>query len=134
MTKYLTIIYVVFVGDMCIYIYIYFFFFFKGPHLWHREVPRLGVESELHPLAYATATWDPSHICDVHHSPRHRRILNPLSKASDQTLSLMVPSRILFHYTMMGTPRYTVIFLGIEMSIFMHKPFSIFSIIIIFAF
>ena len=25
-----------------------FFFFFLGPHLRHMEVPRLGVESELH--------------------------------------------------------------------------------------
>ena len=33
------------------------------------EVPRLGVESELQLLAYATATatWDPSHVCHVHH-------------------------------------------------------------------
>ena len=31
-------------------------FFFLGPHTQHMEVPRLGVESELHPLAYATAT------------------------------------------------------------------------------
>ena len=30
--------------------YIFFFFglfVFLGPHLWHMEVPRLGVESEL---------------------------------------------------------------------------------------
>ena len=26
------------------------------------EVPRLGVESELHLPAYTTATWDPGHI------------------------------------------------------------------------
>ena len=25
----------------------YLFFVFLGPHLWHMEVPRLGVESEL---------------------------------------------------------------------------------------
>ena len=44
------------------------------------EVPRLGVESELQPPAYTTATamLDPSCICDL-----HRRILNPLSKARD---------------------------------------------------
>ena len=33
----------------------FFFFFFLGPYLWHMEVPRLGVESELQLLAYATA-------------------------------------------------------------------------------
>ena len=39
-------------------------FFFLGPHLWHMEVPRLGVELELQLLVYttATATPNPSHI------------------------------------------------------------------------
>ena len=46
-------------------------FCFLGPHVWHMEVPRLGVESELLLPAYTTATamW----------------ILNPLSKVRDQT-------------------------------------------------
>ena len=37
---------------------------FLGQHLWHMEVPRLGVKMELLLLAYTTATvtWDPSHI------------------------------------------------------------------------
>ena len=38
------------------------------------EVPRLGVRWELELPAYitatATATWDPSHLCDLHHSSR----------------------------------------------------------------
>ena len=36
------------------------------------EVPRLGVISELQLLVYTTAiaTWDPSHIFDLHHSSR----------------------------------------------------------------
>ena len=29
------------------FIFIFIFFSFLGSHLWHREVPRLGVESEL---------------------------------------------------------------------------------------
>ena len=33
-----------------------FFFFFLGPHPRHTEVPWLGVESDLQPLAKATAT------------------------------------------------------------------------------
>ena len=33
-----------------------FIFCFLGPCLWHMEVPRLGVKSELLPLAYTTAT------------------------------------------------------------------------------
>ena len=51
------------------------------------EVPRLGVESELQLLASATATatWDLSLVWDLHHSSR---ILNPLSRARDRTVSL----------------------------------------------
>ena len=33
-----------------------FFICFLGLHLWHMEVPRLGVESELQLPAYTTAT------------------------------------------------------------------------------
>ena len=41
------------------------------------EVPRLGVEFELQPLAYITAiaTPDPSLVCDLHHSSRQHQIL-----------------------------------------------------------
>ena len=69
---------------------------FLGPLQRHMEVPRLGVESELQPPAYtrATATRDPSHVCNLHHSSRQRRIVNPLSKGRDRTRNLMVPSRI----------------------------------------
>jgi len=70
-----------------IYIYIFFlvFLLFLGLLPWHMEVPRLGVESELKLPAYAraTATWDPSRICDLHHSSRQRPIVNPLSKGRD---------------------------------------------------
>ena len=69
------------------------------------EVPRLQVESELQLLAYTvdTVTQDPSHICDLHHSSGQHQILNPLSKARDQTPKLIVPSRIHFCYAKMGT-------------------------------
>uniref|UniRef100_A0A4X1WCH5 Uncharacterized protein n=1 Tax=Sus scrofa TaxID=9823 RepID=A0A4X1WCH5_PIG len=55
------------------------------------EIPRLGIESELQLPAYttATATQDPSHICDLHHSSQQCWILNPLSEARDQTCDLM---------------------------------------------
>ena len=33
---------------------IFLFFFFSGPHPWHKEVPRLGVESEVQLLDYVT--------------------------------------------------------------------------------
>ena len=70
----------------------FFFFFFWSfcllrPHLWHMEVPGVGVQLELQPLAYtrAIATRDPSRVCDLHHSSRQHRILNPLSEARDGT-------------------------------------------------
>uniref|UniRef100_A0A8D0ZUG5 Kazal-like domain-containing protein n=1 Tax=Sus scrofa TaxID=9823 RepID=A0A8D0ZUG5_PIG len=70
------------------------------------EVPRPGVESELQLPAYATATATPdlSLICDLHHSSRQHRLLNPLSKARDQTCNLTVPSQIHFRCTTRGTP------------------------------
>ena len=59
------------------------------------EVFRLGVESELQLLAYTTATamWDLSCICDLHHSLWQGQILNLLSKARDQTCILNDTSR-----------------------------------------
>ena len=98
----------IFCGEMSIQGFWGFFFFlsFLGPQVRHTEVPRLGVESELQLPAYTTvaAKWDLSHNCDLHHSSQQRQILNPLSKAKDQTRNLMVPSRICFCRAMMGTP------------------------------
>ena len=76
--------------------FFFFFFCFLGLHLQLMDVPKLGVESELQPPAYTTATAtamrDPSRIFDLHHSSQQFRILNPLSKAKDQTRILMDPS------------------------------------------
>ena len=81
------------------------FYFFLGLHPWHMEVSRLGAESELQlpASATATATWDPSHICDAHHSSQQRQILNPLSKTRDWTLILVDTSRVHYCWTTMGT-------------------------------
>ena len=74
------------------------------------EVPRLGVESELQLLAYATATAmpDQSQVCKLHHSLRQCQILNPLSEARDQAHILMDTSsplshngEILFYFTLL---------------------------------
>ena len=64
---------------------------FLGPHLWYTEVPRLGVELTLQLPVHttATATWDPSGVCHLHHSSWQRWILNLLSKGRDQTCILM---------------------------------------------
>ena len=73
-----------------------FAFLFFGGGVTPREVPRLGVESELQLPAYATttATGNLSHICDLPQSSQHHQILNPLSKARDQTHVLMNTSQV----------------------------------------
>jgi len=64
------------------------FFIFLGQPM---EVPRLGIKQELQLPAYTTATamWNPSPVCNLHHSARQRWILNPLSEARDGTHILM---------------------------------------------
>ena len=72
-------------------------FFSLGPHLQHKEGPRLWVKSELQPPIYATATakWDPSHICGLHHTSWQCQILNPLNEARDQMYIPMNTSQVL---------------------------------------
>ena len=89
-------------GFLCGFLSFFLTFFlpsiFLGLHLWHVEVPRPGIESELQSLAYttATATQDPSHICNLHHISRQRWILNSLWEARDGTHDLVDTSQ--FHY------------------------------------
>ena len=54
------------------------------------DVPQLRVTLELQLPAHTTATAMPdlSRICDLHPSSRQHWILNPLSKARDQTCNL----------------------------------------------
>ena len=61
------------------------------------QVPSLGVSLELHLPAHTTAMWDPSHVCDPHHSSRQVQILNPLSEARDQPCVLMDTSQVHYH-------------------------------------
>ena len=71
----------------------------------YMEVIGLGVKSELQLLAYtiATATWDPSCICDLHHGSRQHQIPDPLKEARDRTLILLDTSQICFCCTTPGT-------------------------------
>ena len=90
----------------------FFFFLFLGPHLGHMEVPRLGINCSCscQPYTTATATRDPSHVCDLRHSSWQCQILDPLSKARDWTCNLKGPSRIRFRCATMGTPRSLFLF------------------------
>ena len=98
------------------FLFIFIFFFcFLGPYPWHMEVPRLGTESELQLLAYTTtiATWDPHHICNLHHSSLQCWNPDPLSKTRDGTWILMDISQICFHWATTGTPRMVVFKRGV---------------------
>ena len=78
--------------NLCVYVCVCVL----GLHPGHIEIPRLEVESELQLPAYitATATEDPSCICDLYHSSQQCWIYNPLSEDTDWTCSLMVPSQV----------------------------------------
>ena len=70
---------------------------FLGTHLYHMEVPRIGVEPELQLPATATTTCDQSLVCDLHHRSLQGGDLNPLSKVRDQTHILMDTSQVRYH-------------------------------------
>ena len=76
-----------------------------GPHLWHMEVPRLGVEWDLQLPAYATAPamQDPCHVCDLYRSSCQRRNLNPLSKTRHGTRIFMDTSWVHYCWATTGT-------------------------------
>ena len=83
--------------------FLFFFFltFCGHPHsIW-----RAGVESELQPQAYttATATRDLSGVCDLYHSSWQRRIPDPLSEARDQTSIFTDTSWVPFLCATVGT-------------------------------
>ena len=60
------------------------------------EVSRLGAEWELQLPAYTTATamWDLSRVCNLHHSSGQHWILNLLSEARDQACVLVDTSQV----------------------------------------
>ena len=73
------------------------------------EFPRLGVKLELLLPAYATATQDLSHICDLHNSSWQHGIPDSVSKARDRTPTVMdtIQIWIHFHCTTTGTPSHS---------------------------
>ena len=63
------------------------FFLFLWPYLQRMEDPRPGVERKMQLQADTTSltATDPSHICNLCCNFQQHHILNPLSKARDQT-------------------------------------------------
>ena len=82
-----------------LFVCLFFVSAFQGQHLWHMEVPRIRVESELQLPAYPIATAMPNigRICNLYHISLQCWIFNPLSKARDQTCIFMDTSQICFH-------------------------------------
>ena len=76
----------------------------------------------------ATATRDPSCICDLHRSSLQGRILNPLSEARDRTRVLMDISEVHHrrvtrgapHFFLMPSNKYSLV--GMDHSVFSHPP------------
>ena len=109
----------------------FFLFVFLGLHPWPMEVPRLGVESELQPLAYTTATamLDLSCVCcNLHHRSRQYRILDPLSEARDQTCVLTDAGQIVSAEPEQELPFYFLTRLSCcdyENSIYLSAPLTL---------
>ena len=76
-------------------LFLAFLFVCLGPHPRHMVVPRLGLnrsyscwptpQPQQLRICVATATRDPSPVCDLHHNSQQCWILNPLSKDRDRT-------------------------------------------------
>ena len=91
-------------GLVWVCLFCFLFFGFLGPNLWHMEVPRLGVKSELQLPATATATWDPGCVFNLHYSSWQRQLLNSLSEARDQNHILLDTSQVCYCWATMETP------------------------------
>ena len=85
------------------------FLVFLGLHLRHMEVPRIGVQSELLPPAYTTATATPDQrlIHNLFCSLRQCGILNPLNEAWDATGVLMDTSWVLYPLSHHGNSQHS---------------------------
>ena len=84
--------------------YFILFFLRATPVAYGSSQARGELELQLIAYSTATATWDPSHVGDLHHSSRQRWIPDPLSKAGDRTCILIDTSRIRFRCATMGPP------------------------------
>ena len=77
-------------GQVSLYIFTFvFIFFFSVLHLRHMDFSRVGVESELQLLAYATAIAmpDPSYVCNLHHNSGQGQILKPTEQGQGLDLN-----------------------------------------------
>ena len=90
--------------------FFFFFCFYLGPHPWHMEVSRPGVELELQLLAYATATAVRSEP-HLQSTPQLTEKLDPRPTEWSQGSNriLMDTGQFCFHWATMGTPEFSFI-------------------------
>ena len=93
-------------GRRALSFFFFFLFCFLGPThgMWRFPVQRSNRNYSCLPSYTATAMPDPSHVCNLYHSPWQCWILNPLSKTRDRIRNLMVPSWIHFRCTTTRIP------------------------------
>ena len=99
----------IYFGKIPFFLFILFIFFILGPHLQHMKVPRLGVESGMLLLAYATATATPDHS---HSLQQHQTLYLP-SKARVELTSLQRLCQVLNSLSHSGNCR-RIIFIVIR--------------------
>ena len=63
----------------------FFFLFMAAPATPESSQARGQIGATAEAYATATATSDPSHVCDLYLGFQQRQLLNPLSKARDGT-------------------------------------------------
>ena len=63
---------------------------------------RIGAAAARHNQSHDNV--GPKHVCNLYHSSWQHWILNPLSKARNQTHILIDTSRVHYHWATMGTP------------------------------
>ena len=90
----------------------FLFFFFFCLFAFSRAAPAAYEGSQARGSVGAIATGqrqshssaDPSHICNLHHSSRQRRILNPLSKGRIEPATSWFLVGFVYRCTTTGTP------------------------------
>ena len=86
-------------------LFIYFLSFRAAPGAHGGSQARGWIGAVAPAYATDTATPDPNCICNLHHSSRQRRILNPLTKARDRICVLMdTTTKICFRWATTGIP------------------------------
>ena len=83
---------------MFVNVFFFFLSFFRAePAAYGSFQARGQIRAQLPAYTIATATTDPSDICDLHHSSWQWQILNSLSGARDGIHVLMDTSWVCYH-------------------------------------